>query len=281
MDVAQRSTIARCGLVESAMTFDLSRLSPQGWALAVTILACGIAIPFMRSKQKLDGSQEEVLRSGQLSDDRPDSNLAGERHARLSTNQNSRERANSFQLPSKGTIPSPLSAASSQPVATEFPDWARKPSPLDELIESSGHSQSSQTVDPALRKPSPFKTWSGELDVRDHAAELRKSSPDRYSPFRDQAPADPAQTSAIARVVWPDQEISRQGPIVPAAQPDRPVAELVGAKNPATSSGALKDPMIDSGVGSHPRETRTVGASLRSQVVPSRELFICQPGVTP
>jgi hypothetical protein len=255
------------------MTFDFSRISPRGWAVTIVISGSLISVPFMRANHVpgLRQSQEsEFLSGASASQSTPDQ---PERLDGRSTSLATPTRVSAFRLPPPGAVPSPTVADSSQAVTTEFPEWVRKPSPLDELLHSSEPGQSTEATAPPLRKPTAFRTWSDETKNLRQVAEIERDSLRRHTPFSDSNPSSTAASPSLAHLVWPDQDLPQF-----ADRPSRPAAELVGSRSSTELAGPNRHQFNSSPHGDGIQASKNVGASLRSQVVPSRELFIHQPG---
>jgi len=235
------------------MTFNFSRISPRGWAVTIVISGSVISVPFMRANHVpgLRQSQESEFLSGVCARQSTPDRL--ERLDGRSTSLATPTRVSTF--------------------TTEFPEWVRKPSPLDELLHSSEPGQSTEATAPPLRKPTPFRTWSDETKNLGQVAEIERDTLHRHTPFSDSNRSSTAASPSLAHLVWPDQDLPQI-----ADHPSRPAAELVGSRSSTELGGPNRHQFNSSSHGGGIQASKNVGASLRSQVVPSRELFIHQPG---
>lgn len=262
------------------MTFDLTQLSPRGWAIVIIAAGSAIAVPFMKGGKSSQHAEEARDTSAKpaYSSQIPQEATPG--HANVLT-QSAPLRSNaSFQLPPPGSIPSPSTQSSPQIAAPEFPDWARKPSPLDSLIEAPSHSSSAEAPETPIRKPTPFRTWSSEAANDDNLANASTKPIDRHSPFSENGQPKSGISPELAKVAWPDQGWAEQRTAESNDIQPRPSTALVRTQNTMDGVAAFQFQSGPTPEGTPLPERKAVGASLRSNVVPSRELFISQPGLS-
>lgn len=279
------------------MTFDLTKLGPRGWALAVIICGCTLSTPFLRSQSSSQTGNANELHA--FSSAQPVQSPLSTPPAPSPNHscQAAPSGKSSFQLPTPGAIAphrhlthsssravdaSPPTASPPHPISAEFPDWARKPSPLDELIETQTSKngpqepeQQAHELEKTPRVPKPLKTWASQGDSFSHAAPSEALNVDRHSPFADDSHPLTSPSNSLAQVVWPDQKL------LPAMErPTRPTTQLV--RTP-TNSGAMPESLSmprSAIISSEQSRSEPIGAAIRSTVVPGRELFILQPGMS-
>lgn len=197
-----------------------------------------------------------------------------------------------------------------RPVATEFPDWAKKPSLLDALLSSNATEKSDNAQPPVAHKPSSFPTWTDKPHVQPSANAAQN---DRYSPFgQNLDPYSSSISPSSATQPWPDEEPSALALVGPPQRVEGrdaiirdaeaiEIANRASTKSPAKLSSTLESNWPgklnrQNGMVVQPRfgekalpenanskhnepATKPIGASLRSQVPPDENLLIQQPAL--
>ncbi len=224
--------------------YDLTRLGPRGWAVLIPGVCVALSLIFLKSRSLPEAS----------------SGVSGTSHSVASSGSSDETHASSMDpaklQPSPGAEP-------------EFPEWARRPSPLDALITAKSPSYSKEL--PSTRRPAPLKTWTDAATDIPSESKYDLTKLDRYSPFSENYDTSPPVQQSLAalksQVQWPDHNYAARSPGAEETTATQPAAFATHPLNSTKDSSQSKP------------QSKPVGASLRSQLVPSSELFIRQPGM--
>lgn len=290
MEVARRLDFALAGRNNSAMRIDLVRLGPRRGALLALGLGIVLTLPFLRrdsSKQVSPQSHQSATAHGghrtriQPSDSVP--STGGQ------TPQLARSEPSSLSLPASITQASMDSIdrknlIQSPPMVTEFPTWARKPSPLDALMTRSKQQEAFAASPPVKHELPPAAQAVDMADLPPPVLQQPAATANRYSPFPDDwQPDKEIASTALASIEWPDHALQTHadqsaspGQIV-AHRALEPTTHHASFDQPKTVSSPL-DTDIQSRSAAQPVfPKRVIGAELRSRIPPSSDLFIAQP----
>lgn len=236
------------------MKVDISRLGPRGWALMAILSGGVIAVPFMR------GSLPALDEPAPTADSAvPTSVMQNAKHP-----ENADRSLPSIDAPNQSTL-------------NDFPEWARKPSPLDALIQGHSNPAIQRASEPArieLRSPTRLEPWTDMPDSRGSATPSSSYSNNSGTPFSDKVNDPNSMSPALARIEWPDKDYQ----FFPQRNEPK-LTELVGVRSEPDKTQA--DDSVGGSIPLRPNvpTKKPIGAELRSHRIPQNELFILQPGL--
>lgn len=253
-------------------------LGPNGWALAVVFLGALLSFPFLR-QNSLDVARQEN------SSDPASQNFS----------------VSAQRIPGSRILKDePTFSVDSNSDSRSLPEWARKTSPLDSLIQQSGRSEVDSQVSLPDKKPTPQRVWTlqppesskpsiDSSHSRQDFADHQKSGGIRSTPFSeipDSGSSNPQ--SSIAKLVWPDVAIDEQlaeakskRSILPASRKSQNGSVVKQSKLNSSHDELPPARSVKKTSDERPAErARPFGAQLKRELKPDDARFIYQPGRT-